>query len=355
MRHFLRPLVIYASLLSLVGCIQSEPMHDPIYPAANTSVTYTLEAGSSEGIKEAQLYEAVSTIDAAGMVTAGTEVLLQEWSFPGEPTTINISHTKAAGYPANRLVSYRYRIKSGKWYGMWSVTQTRSVTFAIRPYPVADQPAPVYVQGDIDDVFDIVFIPDTDITNMDTFRGHCRSMITAAVFAEPSIKLWNTQFNFYINPLTGTATDYDRIPTDGTHQKPTNWANLSFAEAKVLMHQNNLRDYATDGLFSTEQQNRGTMIHEGGHSLFGLADEYSGGAHWQAAEYPNNWDTLAGAQADAPDRHKTAADARQIGTSGWYKLCTDTCAMKVSGLVRNDYDVPCTDRVIYSIFDNALN
>lgn len=354
MRHF-SCLILLSSMLVLAGCATSVPMHEPIYPAANNGITYTLDAESDEGIKEVQLYETVSTINAAGSVTTGTEVLLQTWSFPAEPASVSVSYTKAGGYPANRLVNYRYRIQTGKWFGFWTVTQIRNVTFAIRPYPVTNQPAPVYVQGDVDDVFDVVFIPDTDITDMDTFRGHCRSMITDAVFAEPSIRPWNTQFNFYINPLAGTATDYDRISIDGSHQTPSNWGNLSFAEAKVLMHRNNLRDYATGGLFSTEQQNRGTMMHEGGHAMFGLADEYASGSHWQAAEYPNNWSTLADAQADAPSRHKTAADAQQMGTSGWYKLCVDACPMKTSGLVRNDYDGPCTDRVVYSIFDNALN
>ena len=238
---------------------------------------------------------------------------------------------------------------------MWSLSKSHDVTFATRPYPVPDMPAPIYVQGDVDHVFDVIFIPDTDITDVSGFRDHCSKMIEDAVLAEPSIKPWNQQFNFYINPESGTATDYDNIDTDGLHQKPSNWANLSFAESKVLMHKNNLRDYAMGDLFSTEQQNRGTMMHEGGHSLFGLADEYASGSHWQADEYPNNWETLAGAQTDAPDRHKTAADATQMGTSGWYKLCINACPMKTSGLVRNDYDGPCTDRVVHSIFDNALN
>ena len=235
----------------------------------------------------------------------------------------------------------------------FSSTTTHKITYAIRPYPVTNQPAPVFVQGDVNKVFDAVFIPDTDITNMATFRSHVRSMIKDAMFAEPSIKLWNRQFNFYINPLRGTSTDYDRIAIDGRHVLPTNIANLSFAEVKVLMHQNNLRDYAFGGVFSTEQQNRGTMMHEGGHGFFGLADEYGGGSHWQAADYPNNWSTLAGAQTDAPNRHKTVADAKQMGTSGWYRVCDTTCQMDNTGLTRSNYDKPCTDRVIFAINENA--
>ena len=332
------------------GCTDSIALHNPIYPAANTDITYSLEASNDDGIENVKLYETVSSINAAGTVTAGTEVLLKEWLQPSTPTSVNLSHTKTGGYAANKLVNYRFRIKSDN---TWFSTKTHKITYAIRPYPVANQPAPVFVQGDVNKVFDAVFIPDTDITNMATFRGHVRSMIKDAMFAEPSIKLWNRQFNFYINPLSGTATDYDRIATDGLHVMPTNIANISFAEVKVLMHQNNLRDYASGGVFSTEQQNRGTMMHEGGHGFFGLADEYGSGSHWQAADWPNNWSTLAGAQADAPDRHKTVADATQMGTSGWYRVCDTTCQMDNTGLNRSDYDAPCTDRVAFTIIENS--
>lgn len=347
--------LIIIGIIFLTSCAHTLPMHSPVYPTSSEGVTYRLDVSASSGvIKQIKLYETVSSINAAGTVTSGTESLLQEWNFSDTPNSTSVTFTKTKGYEADKLVQYRFWVKI-KWNWIWSTSRSHDVTYAIRPYPVADQPAPVYVQGDVDHVFDVVFIPDTDITNMNTFRTECRNMIMDAVFAENTVRNWNRQFNYYINPETGTATDYDRIATDGLHQTPVNWANLSFAEVKVLMHQNDLRDYASGGLFSTEMQNRGTMMHEGGHSMFDLADEYAGGSHWEADIYPNNWSTLAGAQADAPDRHKTAADAREMGTSGWYKICDDNCNMKLSGLNLSHYDLPCGDRVVYMILDNALN
>ncbi|MFC1511718.1 hypothetical protein ACFL5H_00800 [Candidatus Latescibacterota bacterium] len=345
---------ILTVFILITGCASTLPMHDPIYPTNSRDVTYSLDVSASKSIKEIELYETISSINTAGVVTSGTESLLQEWDFPDRPQTANVTFTKTGGYGANNLVQYRFLVKV-KSFWFWSVSRSHDVTFAIRPYPVEDQPAPVYIQGDVDYVFDVVFIPDTDITNMTTFRRECRNMITDAVFDENFVKHWNQQFNFYINPETGTATDYDNIGTDGSHQTPANWANISFAETKVLMHQNNLRDYATGGLFSTEMQNRGTMMHESGHSMFNLADEYPGGAHWQANIFPNNWSTLAGAQADAPNRHKTTADAREMGTSGWYKICGDDCQMCVSGINLSHYDLPCCDHVEYEIVENASN
>ena len=336
----------------LAGCklTTTLPMHDPIYPASGNTVTYTLDAGTNAGIDRIRLFETISTVDAAGTVVAGAETLLQEWTPAGSPTSTNVTFTKTGGYSSNRLVSYRFEVTDGD-----GSSRSHDVTYAIRPYPVANQPAPVYAQGDINRSMDVIFIPDSDVTNMTTWRDHCRRMITEAMWNDSTVRFWTRQFNYYINPLTGTATDYDRIAIDGLHQLPTNAANLTFAEARVLMHQNNLRDYASGGLFSTEMQNRGTMLHEGGHALFGGADEYANGVHSQATELPNNWTTLAGAQADAPSRHKTTADAVQMGTSGWYKICLDTCQLKITGLVAGVYDDPCRDRVTFTVLDNALH
>lgn len=350
--HTIRRALVVAASAMLAACFTARtlPMHDPLYPGSTDTVTYSIEVSADDGVKNVKLYELVSSVDAAGTVTPGTEVLLQDWSPAGSPTSTTLTYARPGAYPANSLVRYRFLVTNGK-----GKTRSHDVTFATRPYPVAGQPAPVYVQGDRDHVFDVVFIPDTDVSSLPTFYGHCRGMIRDSVFAEPSVRPWSRQFNFYVNPNTGHATDYDRIAIDGSHQVPANWANLSFAEVKLIMHQGDLRDYATGGLFSTEQQNRGTMMHEGGHAMFSLADSYDGGAHWQEATLPNNWSSLAGAQTAAPSRHKTAADATQIGTSAWYKICSSTCQMNTSGLNRVDYDAPCTDRVVYSIFDNALH
>lgn len=344
-------LVVAFTLLTGCSGIKTTLIHEPLYPAAGENITYTVTTSSNSGIENIRLYETVSSINAAAVVTPGTEALIEEWNPAGTPNSITVSHTKA-GFADNSYITYRFVVRNGN-----NKTRSHSVHFVTNPYPVANQPAPVYAQGDVDHVFDIIFIPDEDIINMNTFYDHCREMIINAIFADPSIALWNRQFNFYINPETGRATDYDDMMagTDTHHEVPSNWANCSFAEGKVLMHRLDLRDYASGGLYSTEQQNRGTILHESGHGLFDLADEYNNGVHWQEPDFPNNWSTLAGAQADAPNRHKTAADAREMGTTGWYKICDDNCNMKTSGAIATFYDDPCGDRVTYMVLDNALN
>lgn len=346
-------LLLFAAigLLAFSSCEKSPitiAMHEPIYPTGSQAVTYTLTKATSGDINSAKLYETVSTINSSGTVTsAGTESLINSWTSPSGDLTFS----KSSGYGTNKLVTYRFEVTTP------DQTKNFRVTFATRPYPVANMAAPVYTQGDPDDVFDLIFIPDTDISDMNDFYDNCRGAILESFFDEEKLRFWRRQFNFYINPLKGTATDYDNIATDGQHQVPSNNANLTWAEGRVLMHEDNLRDYASGGLFSTEMQNRGTILHECGHAWFDLADEYGGGVHWEEDDFPNNWPSLSDAQAAGSDYGscKSSADAVQMGSSGWYKLCIDNCQMNTTGLNHTSYDCPCQYRINFAILDNAIN
>jgi len=341
-----------AFLTIVAGCanITTRPLHDPIYPSNGQTVTFNIRAEAPSGIKRVKIYETVSTVNAAGVVAVGARSLLDTRNFPAEPASIDENFGKPGGYLANRLVEYEFEVTNGD-----NRTRTHDVTFAIRPYPVPNQPAPIYAQGDVDDVFDVVLIPDTDVTSLATWRTHCRDLIVNTIHREPTMKVFNKSYNFYINPERGTATDYDRIAVDGTHQMPANNAHLSFADLRCLMHQNVLRDYASGGVISMEMDRPQTFLHEGGHALFGLADEYSGGAHWEAVEFPNNWGNRADAEAEAPSRGKSAGDVVQMGTTGWYKMCASDCSMISGSALFFDFDEPCEDRVVYETIQNAID
>ncbi|MEJ0103790.1 MAG: hypothetical protein WDO19_15065 [Bacteroidota bacterium] len=358
-RNSLFPLVA-ACLLFLQSCDKpfSIAMHDPISPNPGDGITYSLEMQSGTAPKSVRLYEQVTllvpaTIDLPiiGPIIIITrnpqpEVLLNTWTSPALGT---LSFARRGGIPAQCLVTYRFEVTQSD-----NNIARHSVSYASRDYPSANDPIPVYVVGDQQNTYDVVFIPDSDIGNLDDFRINVRKDIRDAYFDEQTTKLYRHSFNFYINRQTGHATDYDRRATDGLHQLPSNNSYLSFAEGRALLHQADLRDYASGGLFSTEMQNRGTIMHESGHSLFGLADEYQGGAHWQDAQLPNNWSSLTGAQTDAPGRGKTSGDAVMIGTDPWWRLCSGNCQMSNTGLTHVSYDRPCQDRVNYDILEIAM-
>lgn len=193
-------------------------------------------------------------------------------------------------------------------------------------------------------------------------------MISEAMWQEPTLTTWARSFNYFINPLEGTAVDKNlRIPGE-RHNPPANHPNLSFADGKVLMHEH-------DGAFknwtdpqyrisSTRLDARWTMLHELGHLLFNLADEYLAGEHWEAdcpapPCHQNNWKDESQATADVvlyPG--KTATDVHEIGyelnlKSGWYKICAAHCQMDAPDPANPDrtipatFDLPCADRILY--------
>lgn len=321
---------------SLAACkVTTLPMHEPVYPASGESVTFTLDAHAQSGISRISLFEEVSTIDAAGTVTAGPTTLLGEWEFSFlEHFSTTVSYTKGDGYSANQVVRYRFCVEP-----TWGQARWHEVLFAIRPYPVPNQPAPVYAQGDPSAELDIVFIPDTDITDLAAFRDHCRRMITEAMWHDPTLREFTKSFNYYINPVPGTA--------GGIPVPPANWKIIkAFAEAMVLMHETDLDDFAYGPLISTEVQNRGTFLHELAHVLFLCMDEYKCGEHDQYEHLPNNWVLLDDARAAAPSRHKTASDAAEIG-DGWSKLCAATCVLNDEDPQNpGTFDAPCVDRLL---------
>ncbi len=337
----------YVSLvITLFSCKENPEtfaIHAPIYPGNAEAVTYTLSRITGD-VSQVQLHETVETINASGTVTATSpEVLLQTWNNPSFP----LNFTKTGGYATNRLVTYRFDVTGNdKHY-------THTISFATRPYPVPNQPAPVYVVGDVNRVMNLVFIPDRDIPAINTFYNAVKVDIDEVFHREDYVRRFRRSYNFFINPFTGHAHDYDTETRD--HEVPSNWDQLSFAQGKVILHDRDIRDFAEPDkhLFSAEHYVKGTLLHESGHNFYDLADEYGGGSHWQEATLPNNWSSLAGCRADAAGRGMQMSDAHQMGTSGWYKLCPSTCVMESSGTNIHPYERPCRDRILYSILQRS--
>ena len=338
-----QPLLGMALLTTFASCKEKPEtfvIHSPIYPTGSNNVTLTCRKISGD-VENVKLYVMVSNVSSTGVLSSSSpETLVQEWSSP----TMPVSYTKSGGYGTNKLVKYRFVVKGN------DKTYTHTVSFATRPYPVANQAIPVYCVGDKDKVMNLVFIPDSDIDVMDTFYTAVQLDITDAFQKEDWLRRFRKSHNFYINPVTGHAHDYD---TGEPHDKPSNWSNLSFAQGKVILHKTVLRDFAGGGVFSTEYFNRGTILHESGHGLYGMADEYSGGSHWQAEEKPNNFTSLANAQNYAPNVGLQSSDANKIGTDNFWELCNDSCMMDKTGLNVWPYFSPCRNRILYAITQRA--
>ena len=187
MKNYYQQALMGLSAIFLIGScaqIHTRPMHESLYPSNNEDVTYTIETNSNKDIKEIILYERVDTV-FPNTISLGNEIELRTWTPPAGQQLVNRSFTKVGGYASNTLVNYRFEVKSG------CTTREHQVSYAIRPYPRGRQAAPVYVQGSPDDVLDIVFIPDSAITDPSLFRTRCRNMIVNTIHTERFLKKYN--------------------------------------------------------------------------------------------------------------------------------------------------------------------
>lgn len=120
-----------------------------------------------------------------------------------------------------------------------------------------------------------------------------------------------------------SGADADNVPAGDncTLTAPEDWDRYAFADAGWILHSDDFRDCA-DGtlkLFSSENDEPGTSVHETGHSPFGLADEYCcDGGYFEAMDgMPNVYDTLVDCQNDAPAVGVSASACRNI-TGPWF-------------------------------------
>jgi hypothetical protein len=144
---------------------------------------------------------------------------------------------------------------------------------------------------------DILFVPDGDYNgNLNEFIWDMDAAIQNAYWASPTILAERDKFNFYYYRENASA---NRTEKNGS------WSCRPVADARAMtldcgfrpesigiIHKGDCRDSAMRNppMFTTEPGSSRTMIHELGHSLFGLSDEYCCDTGYMFPErYPNIW------------------------------------------------------------------
>lgn len=303
--------------MMLTGCSDASLLttHTPAHPGTNASVT--LNAHSTGSVDKITLSYEVYTLSTG---PGGTHV--QTLTTPmadvktcdpaGNAATLDCSHTVAGGFPANRLIKLKAVAKGGNGHN-----RTESYMFAAGTYPWANDPIPIRVTGDPASRMDVVFIPDTDIT-LANFRAGLADVIEDLYFKYETYRgndkglMWRTIYNFYYSGVQGNYEESCNFTA------PSNLATLqTVGDAVAILHQADLRDCKSGGMFSSEIDYDKTLIHETGHALFDLKDEYCcDSSYSQQACYPNLYASLAACQADAPSLGLAATDCVKLSKDG---------------------------------------
>lgn len=279
--------------------------HSPMHPTNVQPVTFEAEARGT--IDKVQLaYERYTLINSNGRLTqtlAEALTTVKTCDPEGNVSTLPCSHTMPSAFAANSLINFKVIAYDGEGK---EVIETYS--FAAGDYPLPKDPIPIRVKGPTIDHLDIVFIPDTDIT-VNNFRDRLDEVIETLYFKYEMIRGWRARYNFYYSGVQGNYEEGCKFT------KPSNMASLvAVADTVAILHQQTrMRDCRQGTIMSSEISYDKTLIHETGHALFGLIDEYCCGQPYRQQDCePNVWSSLANCQADARTLGMDASNCVQI-------------------------------------------
>lgn len=205
--------------------------------------------------------------------------------------------------------------------------------------------------GSHSDRFDIVFIPDNDYgsvadtdTWLPTFLDHINHQIDERLGGATPVSGNLNKFNFYYTRMQGIASS-KTLPKDLTLLS-------TFADAYVIFHTTEFGDstsMGTPSIYGAEGPVGRSFIHESGHGIFGLADEYDGCGtyYFQPDPMPNIWATEALGRADAtsegwnPDEIQKFTDCQ----ADWWKLGTTEYIMWDGTRFSNGWGAPASRRI----------
>ena len=299
--------------LGLVGCAAIASgcatsiigSHEPMHPVTGSVL---LKAEATGLIDRIELRMQRFYIDPiSGVETAETPVLLVEICDPGSiPVTRLRCWYKAPWSGHGKMIEFQSRAVF--WSGF---SRTETYKFASGIYPFEGKPIPIRAKGAPLESLDVVVIPSTDLLNdwyatswnpdgnWDGFRTFLDDLVDGVYFGYPAIRSWRGLYNFYYSPESAEFNE-----ADCTFTIPGNLAELQVvADSLMYAHSQEMWDCKFEDKFSSENWYDKSVIHETGHALFGLRDEYAGanyGAYPPHACMSNIFPSKAACAAEAP-------------------------------------------------------
>ncbi len=237
--------------------------HIPLHPMRDEPVTFRAQAAATKITLSYELF--TLTVQRSGALTstsAGPVVQLK--TCPGSGGTLTCEHIMTTAFPDASLVRFDAIAESSS-----GAVGRESYFFAAGSYPLPDAPIPVRQKtATVAAGLDVIFLPTTDLSIAE-LRKALDGIIRDVYFSNAPIELARGLYNFYYSPHGGNYRDEQF--TD-----PVNMALLeATGDAIVFLHRARLRDMRLGKRISSEVAiQEKSLIHETGHVLFGLQDEY---------------------------------------------------------------------------------
>ena len=224
---------------------------------------------------------------------------------------------------------------------------------------------PLRITGTTADMIDVVFIPADDYEgDWREFVRDSQAFINNGYYRNDAIALNGSKFNFYYMKAEGSGTGAPECgftPPLGSCEDFQD--ATSFAEAIAVLHKTAFRDWSATRcdrrVFFATSGNYRVFVHESGHAVFGLKDEYCCDSHYsQQTLLPNIWSSRDNCTDDADTMGWNRRDCAEFCTSGrgncgsgFWDIDPPSCIMDGSDCSSGDgmcpFEQGCIRRVNY--------
>jgi hypothetical protein len=308
----------------------------PLNPRPNEQVTYMATALDADGIAEIRIL-----VDGALVTTCVG---------PGPCTATH------GPYPGSDqdLVVYEAEAKDTK--GKWG--SIGPYNFAVgRPW---QNQTWIPVRGSTlsaDDAIDVCFGGAADyLGNIDLLLTHVADKIYNRYLQNTQISLNEHKYRFFY-----TASSMSGANCGSTLSNAQIAGQGPQCNAVAILHQVNTRDCTVWPFFTAEGTETQAFVHESGHAIFGLADEYEGNtSYFMPSPYANIWLDIGpgsntGQQWCQADVAAYGGDPSQCNefcndpvdcNFGWWRYTTNT-TMMTQGFFSDPWGLPALRRVVW--------
>jgi hypothetical protein len=342
MKLFIKGLICFAFVLVcilLAGCNTGPTVsiqHSPIIATENENVTFSATAGSGG--------TSPFTVD----IYVNNSVVKTCSGISGGSTCIFTSSSPYTSFK-NSTVSYQAKIKdSGTSI---KSNESKIYYFAITDtnYAWSKSVIPARYVDTHDKKIDLVFHRDSDLS-MSNFIDNVEYKIWSVFGKQDYVKNTSVMdmFNFYVYDKTASSTNCGTVDNSINTDAP--WRN-----ADVVLHTANLQDCTIDSHYSAEGSDTKAFLHESGHGIFSLYDEYDAAPscytnYQQSGNEPNIFssETNCRTEQTAKSRDPNACWKFTTCQSGWWGIhkLTDNTVM-INGMVGNPWGIEAREHLVW--------
>lgn len=329
-------LLAVPGLLAAACTTQVQVTHSPIVATANDPITFTARAITSTRPDSLRIQILVNAV----LVKTCTS---SPCTYSGGP------------YPSRQggFVSYAANIRANYTFAGEKVTQTgvdgyyftgitdTAYNFGGSPFLYARY------KGSTADHEDLVFhMADDYAPNGKTLADFIRDVtdkVQNRYGAQAIIEAHLDAFNFYVYKKVASASGCGTPHSDAA-------ADMPWRDDDAVLHATDLQDCTNQGLtrFSAEGYTTKAFLHESGHAVFGLGDEYDGPTNYSIVQSPepNIFDTQSQCRSEQTNKGRSPGTCYEFTTrdGGWWGIQTGTTIM-TTGNLGDPWGIEAAERV----------